>query len=145
MKNKRIGTLEMALISECRENRADFGRISKLFDMGADINAVNEYGECVAALIFDGYCAKGDSLQTGYLVPALLRLFIENGFDIRRHGINTVSALQNSCYDKYVRIAIKRLIKLRSELAKKDVRVVALAAKLAATKTAKKLVRPKIA
>ena len=54
---KRIGNLERVLISECVKDCPDFGIITKLFELGADINAVNEFGECTAAIVFEGYCS----------------------------------------------------------------------------------------
>ena len=118
---KRIGNIERVLISECVKDTPDFGKISKLFDMGADINAVNEFGECTAAIVFEGYCSLyGGELRSGYYVPSLLECFFEHGFDVRRHGLKTISELQNCCYDKYVRRAIAMILERRRQVAKNN-------------------------
>ncbi len=118
---KRIGNLERVLISECVKDTPDFGCISKLFDMGADINAVNEFGECVAAIVFEGYCSLyGGNLRSGYYVPALISMFVKQGFDVKRHGLKTVSELQNCCYDKYVRKGIAMILDIRRRQLKQN-------------------------
>ena len=120
---KRIGNLERVLISECVKDTPDFGCISKLFDMGADINAVNEFGECVAAIVFEGYCSLyGGDLRSGYYVPALISMFVKQGFDVKRHGLKTVSELQNCCYDKYVRKGIAMILDIGLPLVKYRIR-----------------------
>lgn len=127
---KRIGNIERVLISECVKDVPDFGRISKLFEMGADINAVNEFGECTAAIVFEGYCSLyGGKLRSGYFVPSLLECFFDHGFDVRRHGLKTVSELQNCCYDKYVRRAIKMILEKRRKTVKCDCRLLLLCLK----------------
>ncbi|MBQ8605936.1 MAG: hypothetical protein IJ408_04300 [Clostridia bacterium] len=124
---KRIGNIERVLISECVKDTPDFGIISKLFDMGADVNAVNEFGECTAAIVFEGYCSLyGGELRSGYYVPSLLECFFEHGFDVRRHGLKTVSELQNCCYDKYVRKAIAMILEKRRQTVKCDCRLLLL-------------------
>ena len=142
MTSKRIGNLERVLISECVSKTPDFGTIARLFEMGADINAVNEYGECVAAIVFEGYCSLyGDRLRSGYYAPLLVRCFMENGFDVRRHGLKTVSELENCCYDKHVRAAIKMILDCRRECLKRDIRVL----KAVTQKLCKKVIRPRVA
>ena len=125
MKANRISTLEFALISECLMDNIDFGRITKLINMGANINAVNEYGECVLALIADGYCGGADFIRSGYNLAKLCSFFISNGFDIRRHGIKTVSALQTNIYDKYARMAIEMILRRRAAILRADVKAFA--------------------
>lgn len=125
MKANRISSLEFALISECLMDNIDFGRITKLINMGADINAVNEYGECVLALIADGYCGGGDVLRSGYNLARLCSFFIKNGFDIRRHGLKTVSAIQNNGYDKYARMAIEMILRRRAAIFSADIKALA--------------------
>ena len=127
---KRIGNLERVLISECVKDTPDFGKISKLFEMGADINAVNEFGECTAAIIFEGYCSLyGGAVRSGYFVPSLLECFFEHGFDVRRHGLKTISELQNCCYDKHVRRAIGMILERRKKIMRNDFAVIVLAIK----------------
>lgn len=121
---KRISNIEQALINECVKDRPDFNKIARLFDMGADVNAVNRYGECVAAIVFRGYCAlHGEELRSGYYVPQLIRLFVKHGFDLRKFGLKTISELQNSCYDKYVREGIGLILKLRHKRIKQDIKL----------------------
>lgn len=132
---KRIGNLERVLISECVKDCPDFGKISKLFELGADINAVNEFGECTAAIVFEGYCSLyGDNIRSGYFVPSLLDMFIKHGFDVRRHGLKAVSELQNCCYDKYVRSAIKTILAMRAQIVKCDIGLFILCIKKLARK-----------
>ena len=140
---KRIENLERVLISECVKDTPDFGKITKLFEMGADINAVNEFGECTAAIVFEGYCSLyGGALRSGYFVPSLVECFFEHGFDVRRHGLRTVSELQNCCYDKYVRRAIAMILEKRKKIMKNDFAVIVLAIKSFVTK-GKKASAPK--
>lgn len=142
MTAKKIGNLERVLISECVKPVPDFGKITRLFEMGADINAVNELGECTAAIVFEGYCSLyGAKLRSGFFAPQLTACFIDNGFDVRRHGLKTVSELQNGCYDKYMRTAIKIILDRRRKLLKQDLNTI----KLCTAKLCKKLTRPGVA
>ena len=65
---KRIGNIERVLISECVKDIPSFSKIKRLFDMGADPNAVNEIGECVLGIVLEGYCSLyGANLRSGFL------------------------------------------------------------------------------
>lgn len=142
MTAKKIGNLERVLISECVKPIPDFGKITRLFEMGADINAVNEFGECTAAIVFEGYCSLyGAKLRSGFFAPQLVACFIDNGFDVCRHGLKTVSELQNGCYDKYMRMAVKMILDRRRKLFKKEFYTL----KLCTARLCRKLTRPKVA
>ena len=140
---KKIGNLERVLISECVKNTPDFGRISKLFDMGADINAVNEFGECTASIVFEGYCSLyGNNLRSGYYAPILVNCFAEHGFDFRRHGLKVISELQNGCYDKYIRQAIAMILIKRRDAVKRENAAIKKALKRKASAFCLKLLSP---
>ena len=140
---KNIGNLERVLISECVKDRPDFGKITKLFEMGADINAVNEFGECTASIVFEGYCSLyGGSLRSGYYVPILLDCFEKHGFDYRANGLKVVSELQNGCYDKYVRQAIVVILTKRRDAIKRENKAIKKALKRKASAFCLKLLSP---
>ena len=121
MKNKKIGTLERMVIAECVKDVPSFSKIGRLFEMGADPNAVNEYGECVLAIAFEGYCSLyGTKLRSGFFAPHIVSVFIQYGFNARKHGLRVISELQNSCYDRYIRMAIRNIHKERSRLMRKN-------------------------
>ena len=44
---KQIGYIERLLIAECKKDEPSFMQVNRLFELGADPNAVNEYGENV--------------------------------------------------------------------------------------------------
>lgn len=132
---KKIGNIERVLISECVKDIPSFAKIKRLFDMGADPNAVNDIGECVLGIILEGYCSlHGTNLRSGFFVPMLIEIFTENGFNVRRHGLKVISELQNGCYDKYMRRAIKMILKARRECLRKDINIVCRCVKNAASK-----------
>lgn len=114
MKNKRIGELERILISECVKDVPSFAKIGRLLRMGADPNAVNGIGECVLGIAMEGYCSLyGTGLRSGFFVPMIVAVFLENGFDARRHGLQVVSELQNGFYDKHMRRAAGMILRAR--------------------------------
>lgn len=125
MKFKKIGSIERILISECVKDMPSFAKIERLFALGADPNAVNEIGECVLAIAMEGYCSLyGANLRSGFFAPMLVSVFLENGFDVRRHGTHVISELQNGCYDKHMRRAIKLILKARGDGVLRDLRTV---------------------
>lgn len=125
MTKKRIGNLERALIAECVRDIPSFAKINRLFEMGADGNAVNEYGECVLAIVFEGYCSLyGANLRSGFFAPHIVSCFILNGFNTRKHGLHVISELQNNIYDKHIRRAIGIILRDRRENKKRDVATV---------------------
>ena len=76
--------------------------------MGADPNAVNDIRRMCARNNFGGILQslrRKPALRL--FVPMLIETFAENGFNVRRHGLKVISELQNGCYDKYMRRAIK--------------------------------------
>lgn len=122
---KKIGNIERVLISECVRDMPSFAKIGRLFEMGADPNAVNEYGECVLSIVMEGYCSiYGANLRSGFFAPMLVSVFIENGFSVRRHGLKVISEMQNGCYDKYMRRAIKMILKARRGCIGRDLKTV---------------------
>lgn len=124
MKNKQIGNLERMVIAECVKDVPSFGKISRLFEMGADPNAVNEYGECVLGIVFEGYCSMyGTKLRSGFFAPHIVAVFLQYGFDAKRHGLKVISELQNSCYDRYIRMAIKTILSERNRMIKRDIAI----------------------
>ncbi len=125
MNNKKIGNLERALIAECVKDVPSFLKINRLFELGADANAVNEYGECVLGIIFEGYCSLyGSNLRSGFFAPYLVRCFLQNGFNTRRHSLKVISELQNGSYDKHIRRAIKILLDERRRAFKQDMHTI---------------------
>ena len=126
---KMIGDLERMLIAECRKETPSVVHINRLFDLGADPNAVNEYGESVLFLVFDGYCGDREKVREAVYAPQITLLFLCNGFDVRRHGLKAISSMQNSVYDKGMRIAMKMILERRREVFKKDLATVRLCAK----------------
>lgn len=126
---KQIGYLEKVLIEECRKEQPSLVQINRLFELGADPNAVNEYGECVLSEVFDGYCGEGETVRSAVYAPQITVVFLCNGFDVRRHGANTVSIMQNGMYDRYMRIAIKILLKRRCAAFAQDCRTLRLCLK----------------
>lgn len=135
MKNKRIGNIERILIAECVKDIPSFAKINRLFEMGADPNAVNEYGESVLSIVFEGYCSLyGANLRSGFFAPHLVTCFIQNGFDVRKHGLFVISELENGIYDKHIRRAISMILTRRRQLIKKDVKTAAICLKMIAQK-----------
>lgn len=121
MKNKRIGNLERMVIAECVKDVPSFAKIGRLFEMGADPNAVNEYGECVLGIVFEGYCSLyGTKLRSGFFAPHIVNVFLSYGFDARRHGMKVISELETGCYDRYMRMATKTILHERNRLLKRD-------------------------
>ena len=125
---KNIREVERRLISECVRDIPSFARIGRLFAEGADPNAVNGAGECVLAIAVQGYCALyGTRLRSGFFLPMIVAVFLENGFDVRRHGMRVISELQNSVYDKYARRAIAMILRARRAAIVNDVKAAAKA------------------
>ena len=125
MNDKKIGNIERVLISECVKDIPSFTKINRLFELGADPNAVNEIGECVLGIAIEGYCSLyGTNLRSGFFAPMLVSVFIENGFSVRRHGLKVISEIQNGIYDKYIRQAAKIILKKRGECLRQDIRTV---------------------
>lgn len=113
---KKIGNLERALISECVKDIPSFTKINRLFEMGADANAVNEYNECVLEIVFEGYCSLyGTKLRSGFFAPYIVSCFIMNGFNVRKYGLHVISGLQNNDYDKHIRRAIALILRERRD------------------------------
>ncbi len=122
---KRIGNIERILIRECVKDMPSFAKIQRLFDMGADPNCVNDFGESVLSIVMEGYCSLyGANLRSGFFAPMLTEIFIENGLDVRRFGLKIISEMQNSCYDKHMRRAIKIILRQRQECLKADIKTI---------------------
>ncbi len=126
---KKIATLERMLINECRKETPSFVHINRLFDLGADPNAVNEYGESVLFEVLNGLCGETDTVRGAEYAPQIVVTFLCNGFDVRRHGLNTVSAIENSIYDKNMRLAAKIILERRRKLFKEDLSTLKVCAK----------------
>ena len=126
---KQISHLEKILIDECRKDVPSLIQINRLFELGADPNAVNEYGESVLSLVFAGYCGEGDKLRDARFAPQITVVFLCNGFDVRRHGLHVISEMQNSIYDKNMRMAIKIILQRRRAAFREDCRTVKLCIK----------------
>lgn len=136
---KQIGYLEKVLIDECKKEQPSLIQINRLFELGADPNAVNEYGESVLALVFRGYCGEGDTLRHAKYAPQITVVFLCNGFDVRRHGLSAISEMQNSVYDKDMQIAIKIILKCRYNAFKEDCKTIKLCIKRIFRKSKKQL------
>ena len=136
---KQISYLEKVLIDECRKNEPSLIQINRLFELGAEPNAVNEYGESVLALVFRGYCGNSETVRSAKYAPQIAVVFLCNGFDVRRHGLRVISEMQNSIYDKDMQIAIKIILKCRCNAFKEDCRTVKLCIKRIFRKSKKQL------
>lgn len=138
MSKVMIGDLERMLIAECVKDIPSFKKINRLFCMGANPNAVNEYGECVLAIVFEGYCSLyGTKLRSGFFAPHIVACFMSQGFNARRHGNRVISELQNGVYDRYIRQAIKMILQERKKAIKRDVTVIASCIKVIPSKIGK--------
>ena len=126
---KKIGYLEKVLIDECRKETPSLIQINRLFELGADPNAVNENGECVLYEVFDGYCGGERGTVNAVYAPQITVVFLCNGFDVRAHGLNVISSMQNSMFDKNMRIAMKIILKRRHAAFKKDCKTLRLCLK----------------
>lgn len=139
--NNKIGYIEKILIDECRSATPSFAQINKLFDLGANPNAVNEYGESVLSVVFDSYCGGGDIIRSGKYAPQIVVAFLVNGFDVRRHGLKAISSMQNSIYDRNMQIATKIILQRRRDAFKNDCKTVRLCLKAIGSKTYKRLAK----
>ncbi len=137
--NKKIGYIERILIDECKSENPSFAQINRLFDLGANPNAVNEYGECVLSQVFKAYCGGENQIRKSVYAPQLVIAFLVNGFDVRRHGLNVISEMQNSIYDRNMRLAIKIILDRRRAAFKSDCKTVRLCLKSITGKAYKKL------
>jgi len=135
---KQIGYIENLLIAECKKDEPNFMQINRLFELGADPNAVNEYGESVMAVLFDSFCGEGDTLREATYAPQIVLVFLMNGFDVRKNAVKAISAMQNNIYDKNVRVAIKILLARRREVIKDDCKTVHLCIKAIGNKIFKR-------
>ena len=126
---KQIGYIENLLIAECKKDEPNFMQINRLFELGADPNAVNEYGETVMAVLFDSFCGEGDTLKEATYAPQIVLVFLMNGFDVRKNAIKAISAMQNNIYDKNMRVAMKILLNRRREVLKDDCKTIRLCIK----------------
>ena len=135
----KIGYIEKILIDECKSENPSFAQINRLFDLGANPNAVNEYGECVLSQVFRAYCGGGDKIRKSVWAPQIVVAFLVNGFDVRRHGLNTISEMQNSIYDRNMRLAIKIILDRRRAAFKADCKTVHLCLKAITGKAYRKL------
>jgi hypothetical protein len=126
---KKIGYLEKVLIDECRKETPSLIQINRLFELGADPNAVNEEGESVLSVVFDGYCGGVRGTVNAAFAPQITVVFLCNGFDVRRHGLHVISEMQNSIYDKNMRMAIKIILQRRRAAFREDCRTVKLCIK----------------
>ena len=95
---KKIGYLEKVLIDECRKETPSLIQINRLFELGADPNAVNEEGESVLSVVFDGYCGGVRGTVNAAFAPQITVVFLCNGFDVRKHGLKAISSMQNSMF-----------------------------------------------
>ncbi len=126
---KQIGYIENLLIAECKKDKPNFMQINRLFELGADPNAVNEYGETVMAVLFDSFCGETDQIRKATYAPQIVLVFLMNGFDVRKNAIKAISAMQNNVYDRNMRIAIRILLNRRRELIKDDCKTLHLCLK----------------
>ncbi len=126
---KQIGYIENLLIAECKKDEPNFMQINRLFELGADPNAVNEYGETVMAVLFDSFCGESDVIKEATYAPQIVLVFLMNGFDVRKNALKAISAMQNNIYDRNMRVAIKILLNRRREIIKEDCKTVHLCLK----------------
>lgn len=97
-----FGKLEYLLLDECQKYPPDFEKIQQLIDEGADVNASDDDDNMLSYLFF----AYTDDLLVDYLIkngrkkeinnyqgdkifdcrylPQIVRLFLENGFDVNK-------------------------------------------------------------
>ncbi len=135
---KQIGYIENLLIAECKKDEPSFVQVNRLFELGADPNAVNEYGENVLSVIFQSFCGEDDTLKKATYAPQIVLVFMLNGFDVRKNALKTVSAMQNNIYDRNMRVAISILLNRRKELFKDDCKTVRVCLKAISNKVFKR-------
>ena len=126
---KQIGYIENLLIAECKKDEPNFMQINRLFELGADPNAVNEYGETVMAVLFDSFCAEGEEIKKATYAPQIVLVFLMNGFDVRKNALRAISAMQNNVYDRNMRVAMRILLNRRRDVIKEDCKTLHLCIK----------------
>lgn len=125
---KDFGEKEQQLIEECKKAPADYAKIKHLIDEGADINAVNEYGDSLLSSII-GYfipeecygceqrnlpaekrnCDGCPCAEQSRLLD-IVELFIENGWDTVKYGLECIRELTFVPHNRVIFDVAKRIL-----------------------------------
>lgn len=90
------GKLEDELLRLCKANNPDFAKIEETLLAGADVNAIDNCGECMLLDLYHSRQRQGSHL------PEITQLFIQSGFHLEKHARACLSGLVFSSYDRYI-------------------------------------------
>ena len=103
MPDYRFGKLEDKLLRLCNANQPDYEKIQQRISEGANVNAISNNGENMLTAIYRNQ-VHGDKF------PGITQLLLNAGFDAEKYGLNCISALVFSSYDKNIFLAAKLLL-----------------------------------
>lgn len=103
MSDYRFGKLEDKLLRLCKANQPNYEKIQQRISEGANVNATGKYGENMLASIYRNQVH-------GKKFPGITQLFLNAGFDAGEFGLNCISALVFSSYDKNIFLSVKLLL-----------------------------------
>ena len=98
--------LDGKLVLACNKAKPDLYEIEELIIAGADTNQVNKYNDSIFDNVFLEvlYEVRDDSRKlpkTVEKIKEVISLMIDNGFDVNRFGISTMSQFKFATYDSF--------------------------------------------
>lgn len=116
--------LENDFIEACCDLPPDFPKAKALLNEGANINAVNNYGENVANMVIQTYpqefsncynceaeSCQGCSSNNSIYLPEAVKFLLANGWNVKDRGYQALHALCYSTYTKEIFDAAKLICK----------------------------------
>ena len=98
--------LNEKLALACDKATPDLDEIKELIVAGADTNQLNKYGDNIFDDVFLEvlYAVRDDAKllpKAVEKIKEIIALMIDNGFDIKRFGISTISQFKFATYDLF--------------------------------------------
>ena len=98
--------LDERLLIACDKPTPDLDEIKELIIAGADLNQLNKYGESIFDSVFLDilYDNCEDKKKTPIIVEnikEIISLMVENGWDIKKFGLDTMNQFKFSTYDPF--------------------------------------------
>ena len=103
MEEYEFGVLEDRIISLCEAARPDYEAICRQIEGGANVNAVNKYGQAFLSKILL-------SLEHGNKFTDIVKTVLLSGFDSKKLGLRCIESILFTTYDKYFFSAAKLLL-----------------------------------
>lgn len=103
-----LGEKERKLLDLCMQNKPDLTEIKRTLVDGVDLNISIDEESNLLTEVYQGFF---DYDGHDWAAPVITQLFIDAGFDTKKHGFNCLYAIRFSIYSQYAIETVKIILK----------------------------------